>query len=507
MSSSQSSSPISSATSPNYDYDLYKKFKLKRHRTNRSEHGNDDQIDLTNSDGWTSSSTTPELDIDRNFENYYNQEASRSIKGDFSQNLFTPDIDELQRKENEMVRSLNEYTNQNEEESCVLAGNHPRSLREQARAHMKCGVCHDRATGVHYGLATCEGCKGFFKRTVQNKKKYRCVGNGSCIIDKSQRNRCQYCRFTKCLTNGMVIGAVRFDRTPGGRTPANVAQLYRYNKEKSGNAIQTEINRPPLQTKNFEQIVFSDAELRANIQNKLNQSLSIKSNINVSLHFDPLSTLDTLFDHLKPLVHSRVPLTDHSIKNTSQLLIDSFITWYRSLSFYSSLDKNLNQYILNNRWAKYILLIVCHFLTTKYNHVSLISYNICFQRLMEYQQANFLPLPPPPSSSTSGGTIEWFLNFLVQLINLRLTDTEFTLLSILVVIQYDQTNKDINQNDLITLEQVYFKSLHQCENETYSYDQQHRFNRILDIREQLNHLTQLLLQTNQFYLPYLLIPS
>jgi hypothetical protein len=70
---------------------------------------------------------------------------------------------------------------------------------------------------------------GFFKRTVQNKKKYRCIGKGSCIVDKSQRNRCQYCRFTKCLANGMVIAAVRYDRTPGGRTPANVAQLYKVN--------------------------------------------------------------------------------------------------------------------------------------------------------------------------------------------------------------------------------------------------------------------------------------
>jgi hypothetical protein len=25
---------------------------------------------------------------------------------------------------------------------------------------MQCGVCDDIATGVHYGLATCEGCKG-----------------------------------------------------------------------------------------------------------------------------------------------------------------------------------------------------------------------------------------------------------------------------------------------------------------------------------------------------------
>lgn len=69
--------------------------------------------------------------------------------------------------------------------------------------------------------------KGFFKRTVQNKRKYRCNGNGSCIIDKSQRNRCQYCRFRKCLVKGMVIAAVRYDRTPGGRTHADIMQLYK----------------------------------------------------------------------------------------------------------------------------------------------------------------------------------------------------------------------------------------------------------------------------------------
>lgn len=53
------------------------------------------------------------------------------------------------------------------------------------------------------------------------------MGSGSCIVDKSQRNRCQYCRFIKCLESGMVIAAVRSDRAPGGRTPANVAQLYK----------------------------------------------------------------------------------------------------------------------------------------------------------------------------------------------------------------------------------------------------------------------------------------
>jgi len=64
--------------------------------------------------------------------------------------------------------------------------------------------------------------KGFFKRTVQNKRKYRCYKNGSCIIDKIQRNRCQYCRFQKCLSKGMIIAAVRYQSTS-----ANVIQLYK----------------------------------------------------------------------------------------------------------------------------------------------------------------------------------------------------------------------------------------------------------------------------------------
>ncbi|KAL5011491.1 hypothetical protein ScPMuIL_010042 [Solemya velum] len=30
-----------------------------------------------------------------------------------------------------------------------------------------CAICSDRASGKHYGVHSCEGCKGFFKRTVR----------------------------------------------------------------------------------------------------------------------------------------------------------------------------------------------------------------------------------------------------------------------------------------------------------------------------------------------------
>ncbi|XP_067893708.1 nuclear receptor subfamily 5 group A member 2 isoform X1 [Heterodontus francisci] len=80
-----------------------------------------------------------------------------------------------------------------------------------------CPVCGDKVSGYHYGLLTCESCKGFFKRTVQNNKRYTCIENQTCPIDKTQRKRCPYCRFQKCLNVGMKLEAVRADRMRGGR--------------------------------------------------------------------------------------------------------------------------------------------------------------------------------------------------------------------------------------------------------------------------------------------------
>uniref|UniRef100_A0A4W5LDU1 Retinoid X receptor beta n=1 Tax=Hucho hucho TaxID=62062 RepID=A0A4W5LDU1_9TELE len=47
------------------------------------------------------------------------------------------------------------------------------------------------------------GCKGFFKRTVRKDLSYTCRDNKECLVDKRQRNRCQYCRYQKCLAMGM----------------------------------------------------------------------------------------------------------------------------------------------------------------------------------------------------------------------------------------------------------------------------------------------------------------
>ncbi|ETE68686.1 Retinoic acid receptor RXR-gamma, partial [Ophiophagus hannah] len=54
-----------------------------------------------------------------------------------------------------------------------------------------CAICGDRSSGKHYGVYSCEGCKGFFKRTVRKDLVYTCRDNKDCLIDKRQRNPVQ----------------------------------------------------------------------------------------------------------------------------------------------------------------------------------------------------------------------------------------------------------------------------------------------------------------------------
>ncbi|XP_058016525.1 nuclear receptor subfamily 1 group I member 3 isoform X2 [Ahaetulla prasina] len=66
-----------------------------------------------------------------------------------------------------------------------------------------CAVCGDRASGYHFHVMTCEGCKGFFRRTVLKGIQFTCPFTQSCPITKAKRRQCQACRYKKCLAVGM----------------------------------------------------------------------------------------------------------------------------------------------------------------------------------------------------------------------------------------------------------------------------------------------------------------
>nr|XP_033795591.1 estrogen receptor isoform X2 [Geotrypetes seraphini] len=101
-------------------------------------------------------------------------------------------------------------------ERISTASNKGSPSMESSKETRYCAVCSDYASGYHYGVWSCEGCKAFFKRSIQGHNDYMCPATNQCTIDKNRRKSCQACRLRKCYEVGMMKGGIRKDRR-GGR--------------------------------------------------------------------------------------------------------------------------------------------------------------------------------------------------------------------------------------------------------------------------------------------------
>ncbi|KAK7945757.1 hypothetical protein WMY93_001485 [Mugilogobius chulae] len=111
-----------------------------------------------------------------------------------------------------------------------------------------CKICGDKSSGIHYGVITCEGCKGFFRRSQQNNAMYSCSRQRNCLIDRTNRNRCQHCRLQKCLALGMSRDAVKFGRMSKKQRDSLYAEVQKHQKSQecggSGGTGSTSLSLP-----------------------------------------------------------------------------------------------------------------------------------------------------------------------------------------------------------------------------------------------------------------------
>ena len=129
-------------------------------------------------------------------------------------------------------------------------------------------VCGDKASGKHYGVPSCDGCRGFFKRSIRRlaagwvtkkilKKTYFCYyrtldylckDNGHCIVDVIRRNQCQACRFNKCLAVNMKKEAVQHERAPRTliKRPSFLPRTSHYPSPFLPHLLPNYFNFPPL---------------------------------------------------------------------------------------------------------------------------------------------------------------------------------------------------------------------------------------------------------------------
>ncbi|KAI1730468.1 zinc finger, c4 type (two domains) domain-containing protein [Ditylenchus destructor] len=91
-----------------------------------------------------------------------------------------------------------------------------------ATAAQTCAVCGDAASGYHYDVSSCNGCKTFFRRTVVAGRKFVCRNGGNCKFDKDQRCACRACRFQQCVAVGMNPDAIQYE--PSANLTLSVAR-------------------------------------------------------------------------------------------------------------------------------------------------------------------------------------------------------------------------------------------------------------------------------------------
>ncbi|XP_013412600.1 retinoic acid receptor beta [Lingula anatina] len=94
-----------------------------------------------------------------------------------------------------------------------------------------CRVCGKPASGLHYGVNTCEACKVFFKRTLQRNAVYSCKRNGKCQIVPSRRRYCAHCRYEKCRAVGMSRSSIKTGRYSHEKKVKDILEIKKHYAE------------------------------------------------------------------------------------------------------------------------------------------------------------------------------------------------------------------------------------------------------------------------------------
>lgn len=229
-------------------------------------------------------------------------------------------------------------------------------------------MCSDHSSGKHYGIFACDGCAGFFKRSIRKVRKYECKAksDGNCIIDKTHRNQCRACRLHKCFKVGMNKDAVQHERGPRNSTIRRQLALY-----KDGLTSPSELT--PYQS----DLVFRPMSMRPPIMSSFDSDLS-----RVQAYVESQQYISQITPSPHSLTTSVETIVESICETAAQMLFMN-IRWQKASCEIHNFSMEEQLLLLRDSWSDLFIIGVCQ-------HLSRFSYNplLCSYDLLTNKRIN-----------------------------------------------------------------------------------------------------------------------
>uniref|UniRef100_A0A2C9K6M5 Uncharacterized protein n=1 Tax=Biomphalaria glabrata TaxID=6526 RepID=A0A2C9K6M5_BIOGL len=233
-----------------------------------------------------------------------------------------------------------------------------------------CPVCGDKVSGYHYGIFTCESCKGFFKRTVQNKKNFVCPKASDCTVNSFNRKKCPACRFKRCLLMGMKLEAIRQDRTRGGRSSYDGCATHLKNRinplekrlQKKSIRLLDEMSSPSHDSDDGSK---SHRNLVAILNHTTKQPATNSGTPHIPELLRDIMNLEPLLsdDDLPPETLMEIPFPEQALYSymmqLAELRLYKLVRWARNLPQFGAISTDDQILLLQNCWSELIALSLC----------------------------------------------------------------------------------------------------------------------------------------------------
>ncbi|XP_038055202.1 nuclear receptor subfamily 1 group D member 2-like [Patiria miniata] len=286
-----------------------------------------------------------------------------------------------------------------------------------------CKVCGDRSSGVHYGIISCEGCKGFFRRCLRRQKEYVCVRGGKCEVSRNQRNRCPACRYTKCTELGMSKDAVRIGRIPNKQKETEFADIQPFTiealQEHDADQSTPLIEADPETTQLIENVVKAHSETA---KNYTEFDDFLKGNLELPCRVHDCKDLKS---DLELNSMNGLTMWCSVVTQMLSLFIKRIVTFCKYIPGFAVLDQQDQMVLIKGGFFEIL---------TVQDSIELVLYDaFMLNKDLLITRPNMLKFMPPE-------LVESLYDFSQRLHRLRLTLTELALLSAIVLYADDREN-------------------------------------------------------------------